>query len=184
MGCGDPRRGSKRRLVLEDEYWKPILDGTPTVDACRQTGIRRKTGYRRRAEAGGLPPVRVAEDTRSSRYLSLLERQRIATLRERGHGVREIARRLGRAPSTVSRELRRHLKAHDKGFYDADLAHARARDKTRRERAGALVVDAELRDVVNAKLEDMWSPHQISSAWLRPSIRTDVNRTYATRRST
>ena len=102
----------------------------------------------------------------SSRYLSLLERQRIATLCERGHGVREIARRLGRAPSTVSRELRRHLKAHDKGVYDADLAHARARDKARRERAGSLVIDAELREVVKAKLEDTWSPQQIG-AWLR-----------------
>jgi IS30 family transposase len=160
------RRGRKRRLVLEDEYWKLILEGTPTVEACRQIGIGRKTGYRWRAEAGGLPPARVAEETRSSRYLSLLERQRIATLRERGHGVREIARRLGRAPSAVSRELRRHLKSHDKGVYDADLAHARARDKARRERVGVLVLDDELREVVTAKLEDTWSPQQIS-AWLR-----------------
>jgi transposase-like protein len=94
------RRCRKRRLVLEDEYWKLILDGMPTGEACRQIGIGRKTGYRWRAEAEGLPPARVAEETRSSRCLSLLERQRIATLRERGHGVREIARRLGRAPST------------------------------------------------------------------------------------
>jgi transposase, IS30 family len=98
--------------------------------------------------------------------LSLLERQRIATLRERGHGVREIARRIGRAPSTVSRELRRHLKPHDKGVYDADLAHPRARDNARRERAGVLVGDHELRGLVAAKLEDTWSPQQIS-AWLR-----------------
>ena len=89
------RRGRKRRLVLEDEYWKLILGGVPTVAACRQIGIGRKTGYRWRAEAGGLPPARVAEETRSSRYLTLLERQRIATLREHGHGVREIARRIG-----------------------------------------------------------------------------------------
>jgi IS30 family transposase len=160
------RRGRKRRLVLEDEYWKLILEGVPTVEACRQIGIGRKTGYRWRAEAGGLPPGRVAEETRSSRYLSLLERQRIATLRERGHGVREIARRLGRAPSTVSRELRRHLKPHDKGLYDADLAHARARDNARRQRAGTLVLDPELRELVKDKLEDTWSPQQIS-AWLR-----------------
>jgi transposase-like protein len=103
------RRGRKRRLVLEDEYWKLILGGVRTVEACRQIGIGRKTGYRWRAEAGGLPPARVAEETRSSRYLTLLERQRIATLREHGHCIREIARRIGRAPSTVSRELRRHL---------------------------------------------------------------------------
>lgn len=42
--------------MLEDEYWKLILDGMPTVEACRQIGIGRKTGYRWRAEAGGLPP--------------------------------------------------------------------------------------------------------------------------------
>ncbi|HTX93357.1 MAG TPA: hypothetical protein VME67_00120 [Mycobacterium sp.] len=68
------RRGRKRRLVLEDEYWKLILDGVPTVEACRQIGIGRKTGYRWRAEAGGPPPTRMAEDTRLSRYLTLLER--------------------------------------------------------------------------------------------------------------
>jgi len=160
------RRGRKRRLVVEDEYWKLILDGVPTVEACRAVGIGRKTGYRWRNEAGGIPPARVAEDARCSRYLSLLERQRIATLRERGHSVREIARRIGRSPSTVSRELRRNIKPHDKDVYDADLAHARARDKARRQRAGILVRDPELREVVRAKLEDTWSPQQIA-AWLR-----------------
>ena len=64
--------------------------------ACRQIGVGRKTGYRWHAEAGGLPPARVAEETRSSRYLSLLERQRIATLRERGHGVRDRREGWGR----------------------------------------------------------------------------------------
>lgn len=161
------RRGRKRRLVLE-EYWKLILDGVPTVEACRELGIGRKTGYRWRVEAGGLPPARIAEEARSSRYLSLLERQRIATLHERGLGVREIGRRIGRSASTVSRELRRHLKPHDRGVYDADLAHARARDNARRERAGVLVRDRELRDLVKAKLEDTWSPQQISN-----SLRTE-----------
>jgi IS30 family transposase len=160
------RRGRKRRLVLEDEYWRLILDGVPTVVACRELGIGRKTGYRWRTEAGGIPPARVAEDARSSRYLSLLERQRIATLRERGLGVREIARRIDRSASTVFRELRRNMKSHDKNAYDADLSHARARDKARRERAGVLVRDPELRELVRAKLEDTWSPQQISS-WLR-----------------
>ena len=44
------------------------------------------------------PPLRLAESERGVRYLSLVERKRIATLRERGHGVREIARRVERAP--------------------------------------------------------------------------------------
>jgi hypothetical protein len=49
------RRGRKRRLVLDDEYRNLILDGVPTVEAWRQIGIGRKTGYRWRADAGGLP---------------------------------------------------------------------------------------------------------------------------------
>jgi IS30 family transposase len=121
---------------MDDEYWKLILEGTPTVEACRQIGIGRKTGYRWRAEAGGLPPARVAEETRSSRYLSLLERQCIATLSERGHGVREIARRLRRAPSTVSRELpsghpRRHLRR-DRAADQTDHTRVRPRRCARR----------------------------------------------------
>jgi IS30 family transposase len=62
--------------------------------------------------------------------------------------------------------LRRHLHPHDKGVYDADLAHARARGNARCERAGLLVQDRELRDLVAAKLKDTWSPQQIAS-WLR-----------------
>ena len=87
------RRGRKRQLDLESEYWKLLQSGVGTVAACKLLGIGRKTGYRWRAENGGLPPGRLAESARSGRYLSLLERQRIATLRDRGLGVREIARR-------------------------------------------------------------------------------------------
>jgi len=136
------------------------------VQACRLAGITRKTGYRWRFESGGIPPARVAESARSTRYLSLLERQRIATLTGRGHSVREISRRLDRAPSTVSRELRRNLLAHDRGLYDGDLAHSRARERARRVRACRLARDVLLREQVQAKLELEWSPEQIA-AWLR-----------------
>ncbi|MFD4723033.1 helix-turn-helix domain-containing protein [Streptomyces sp. NPDC058423] len=59
---------------------------------------------RERRSAARLSPGEV----RSGRYLSLLESRPIASLRERGLTIREIAARLGRAPSTVSRELRRN----------------------------------------------------------------------------
>ncbi|WP_407704320.1 helix-turn-helix domain-containing protein [Streptomyces spongiae] len=78
-----------------------------SVDACRRLGIGRKTGYRWRAENGGLRPDHLPESSRSGRYLSLLERRRIAALRERGL-IRETAGLVGRAPSTVSRQLRRN----------------------------------------------------------------------------
>lgn len=160
------RRGRKRQLLVEGEYWRLLQSGVGTVEACRLTGITRKTGYRWRFESGGIPPSRLAEDVRSSRYLSLLERQRIATLRGQGHGVREIARRLRRSASTVSRELRRNLLAHDRDTYDGDLAHARARERARRVRLCRLAHDVLLRQQVQAKLEQEWSPEQIA-AWLR-----------------
>ncbi len=112
------RRGRKRRLGIEDEYWQLILSGIGTVEACKLVGVGRKTGYRWRAERGGLPPLRRVDHERSTRYLSLLERQRIAALRRQGLSLREIARRLGRAPSTISRELRRNVSPHDVGGHD------------------------------------------------------------------
>jgi len=165
MGVLMARRGRKRRLDTETLYWEMILAGVGTVEACRILGIGRKTGYRWRAEHGGVPPTRVAETARSSRYLSLLERQRIATLRRQGLGVRAIAEELRRAPSTISRELRRNVRPHDVS-YDGDLAHSRARERARRPRRGRLLVDAELRSLVQAKLELEWSPEQIA-AWQR-----------------
>ena len=159
------RRGRKRRLETESEYWRLLAAGVGTVEACRQLGIGRKTGYRWRAENGGLPPLTLPEHAHSGRYLSLLERQRIATLRRDGLGVRAIAEQLGRSPSTISRELRRNTASYDHS-YDGDLAHSRARERGRRPRRARLLADVELRAQVRAKLELEWSPEQIA-AWLR-----------------
>lgn len=177
------RRGRKRRLGVEDEYWRLTLSGVGTVEACRILRIGRKTGYRWRAERGGLPPLRRGETVRGTRYLSRFERQRIASLRAQGLGVRAIARRLERSPATISRELRRNLRPHDGGVYDGDLAHARARERAGRQRPGRLAVDAELRALVQDKLGLEWSPEQIS-AWIRLSFPDRRRGTSATRRST
>ncbi|MGR6963187.1 helix-turn-helix domain-containing protein [Geodermatophilus sp. URMC 61] len=61
-------------------------------------------------------------------------------MRGRGLGVWEIARRLGRAPSTACRELRRNLRPHDQGIYDGDLVQARVRGGPRRPRRRCRVV--------------------------------------------
>jgi transposase-like protein len=157
------RRGRNSQFDLESQDWKLLRPGVGTVAACRLLGIGRKTGYRWRAENGGLPPARLASQPRSGRYLSLLERQRIATLPDRGLGVREIARRLGRFPSTVSRKLRRHLRPHDRGSYDGDLAHARPRERSRRPRRPLLAREPELPRIVQDKLTEEWSPAQIAA---------------------
>lgn len=163
MGVLMARVGRKRRLAVEAEYWRLLQSGVGTVEECRQLGIGRKTGYRWRSENGGLPPERVPEAVHSGRYLSLLERKRIATLREHGLGIREIAERLGRSPSTVSQELRRNTLEHDKGVYNADLAHHRSRQRAERPRRPKLRLDADLRAEVRAKLDLEWSPEQIAA---------------------
>jgi len=55
------RRGRKRQLDVESEYWQLLDSGVGTVEACRRVGITRKTGYRWRAESGGIPPGRLPE---------------------------------------------------------------------------------------------------------------------------
>ena len=61
------RRGRKRQLDAETSYWKLLQSGVGTVEACKMVGIGRKTGYRWRAENGGLPPGRLAEAARPGR---------------------------------------------------------------------------------------------------------------------
>jgi len=106
------------------------------------------------------------EADRHTRYLTSIERERLAVFRLEGLSMREISRRLGRAPSTISRELRRNMRRHDRGKYDAVLAQARSREKARRDRVGRVGQDPVLRDLVQEKLTQDWSPEQISF-WLR-----------------
>ncbi|MBM9466721.1 IS30 family transposase [Nakamurella sp. YIM 132084] len=108
----------------------------------------------------------MADETRSGRCLSLLERERIAVLRERLLAVREIARRLGRAPSTISRALHRNMRPYDQQRSDPVLAHGRARGRAGRPRTGRIGQDPKLRAAVQDKLRLVWSPQQIA-AWLR-----------------
>src|SRR5690606_23506662 len=103
---------------------------------------------------------------RSDRYLSLIERQRIASLHRQGLSMREIARRLERSPSTISRELSRNTADHDVGGYDADLAHSRARERLEGRRGVRVATEPGLREAIQSKLELEWSPEQIA-AWLR-----------------
>ena len=97
---------------LEDRrlFWRAIAAGRSSEDAAVDAGIPRPVGSRWFREAGGMPPTHPARGAPppSGRYLSFAEREEIALLRAKGRGVREIARRIGRAASTVSRELRRN----------------------------------------------------------------------------
>jgi len=159
------RRGKKRQLEVEARYWAALAAGVGTVAACREVGITRKTGYRWRAEAGGVRPLRLADAMRSHRYLSLLERQRIAGLRGSGAGgPRDRASGRAQPVHGQPRAPPQHCQ-HDRA-YDGVLAHARARARGARPGRTRLAVDPELRTVVQNKLELEWSPEQIA-AYLR-----------------
>jgi IS30 family transposase len=89
----------------------------------------------------------------SGRYLSFAEREEIAMLRAGGGGVREIARELGRSPSTISRELRRNAATRSGGFdYRATTAQWHADRRARRPKPAKLAVHPELRRYVQERL--------------------------------
>ena len=88
-------------------------------------GVSAPVGTRWFRHAGGMPPLSLAEPT--GRYLSFTEREEIALLRAQDVGVREIARRLGRDPATISRELRRNAATRSgKHDYRASVAQWKA----------------------------------------------------------
>jgi IS30 family transposase len=94
-----------------------------------------------------MPSVTLAAP--SGRYLSFAEREEIALLRAERRGVRAIARQLGRAPSTISRELRRNAATRSGGFeYRATTAQWHADRRARRPKPAKLAVNAELRTYV------------------------------------
>jgi IS30 family transposase len=102
-----------------------------------------------------MPPATLAPAAKppSGRYLSFADREEIALWRVQGHGVREIARRLGRAPSTISRELRRNAATRSGGLdYRATTAQWHAERAARRPKPAKLAVNAALRSYVQDRL--------------------------------
>ena len=100
-----PGRPPIRRGV-EWKFWVRIAEGMSSEEAGIACGVSGVVGSRWFREGGGMPTLRLGPD--SGRYLSFAEREEIALLRAQAAGVREIARQLGRSPSTISRGLRRN----------------------------------------------------------------------------
>lgn len=118
-------------------------------------GVSQPVGTRWFRETGGMPPSHLAPSSKSSseRYLSFAEREEIALLRVQGHGVREVARRLGRAASTISRELRRNAATRGGNLdYRATTAQWHAERAARRPKCAKLAVNAALRTYVQDRL--------------------------------
>lgn len=100
-----PGRPSVWRRAHLTRFWSLVASGLSSEVAAVAAGVSPVIGTRWFREAGGMPPSHLVPSVEPP---SFAEREEIALLRVRGHGVRELARRLGRAPSTLSRELRRN----------------------------------------------------------------------------
>ncbi|MEB0060394.1 helix-turn-helix domain-containing protein, partial [Variovorax sp. LG9.2] len=101
-----PGRPEINQRLIKRAFWGRISAGLQSEEAARASGVSQPLGPRWFRQAGGIPPTNPGPV--SGRYLSFTEREEIALLHAQQLGVREIARQLGRAPSTISRELRRN----------------------------------------------------------------------------
>ena len=110
--------------------------------------------YRWFRHAGGVNPA--LPSTVSGRYLSFAEREDIALWRVQHLGVREIARRLGRSPSTISRELRRNASTRTFRLeYKASTAQWHAERRARRPKIAKMAKNTKLRDYVQDRLSGL-----------------------------
>ena len=152
------------RLVAEvvQRFWQQVADGDGYVDAGASVGWSVTTVRNELRAAGGVRPRRGRSLT--GRSLTFREREEIAVMRAQRVSVREMARRLGRAPSTVSRELRRN--ADKPCLYRATTAHARAHERAARPKTARLLANEKLREKVQKGLEAQLSPQQIAGRHL------------------
>ena len=150
-----PMRSPGRPMVARREdrqrFWAAIRRGLSSEDAAVEAGVSPAVGTRWFRDSGGMPSISLAPV--SGRYLSFSEREEIALLRARAHGVREIARQLRRSPSTISRELRRNAATRGGDLqYRATAAQWHADRRARRPKAAKLARHEPLRRYVQDRL--------------------------------
>ena len=143
---------------VEREFWRLIRAGQSTVAAAAAVGVSEVRSRKWFIEGGGMPTLDLAEP--EGRYLSFVEREEIAVLRGQV-SIREIARRLGREPSTISRELRRNTA--NRQAYRATSAQSHADGRARRPKTRKLVACPQLAAYVQSKLVgiERYSPEQV-----------------------
>jgi IS30 family transposase len=149
------------------ELWERWKGGQCIASIARTLGRRNKSGvYRILALNGGIMPM---PRCRARLALRLDEREEISRGLAAGQSLRQIAHGLGRAPSTVSREIRRNGGSQG---YRASRADQRAWEHALRPKACRLARQASLRWRVAQKLAQQWSPGQIAG-WLKQQYPSD-----------
>lgn len=149
---GRPGTGSGE---VRRRFWRSIASGQSSEEAAGDAGVSSAVGTRWFRIAGGMPPTHLKSSAppSSGRYLGFADREEIALLRAQGQGVRAIARRMKRAPSTISRELRRNAATRGGGLeYRATNAQWHADRAARRPKAGKLATTPALLQYVDDRL--------------------------------
>ena len=145
-GAPSHRRETERR------FWEQIATGITSEKAAEAVGVSPAVGTRWFRHNGGMPLSMLSPI--SGRYLSFVEREEIGLLSCQGVGVREIARRIGRNPSTVSRELTRNAATRGGRLeYRASVAHWKAELLAKRPKPSKLTTNPRLRHYVQDRLE-------------------------------
>jgi IS30 family transposase len=152
---------------VERRFWREVRAGSSVADAAVAVGVSRSVAKRWFRHGGGMPTMSLQEP--SGRNLRFEDREEIMVGIAAGETDAQIARRIGRHPSTVSRELARNCPRYPNGQlrrprYRASTAQLKAEKEARRPKTAKLVAYAPLRDYVQAKLacREHWSPEQIA----------------------
>jgi transposase, IS30 family len=148
--------------ALQVLFWEGVRSGLGVQEAGAAAGVGPVKAFAWFKQAGGVKSNGPRAGT--GRYLSAGEREEIAVGLAAGDSLREIAERLGRSPSTISREIGRNSRG--RASYRALAAQGHAQHRAARPKTAKLAGNAELREQVQAKLEEFWSPEQVSM-WLK-----------------
>ena len=146
-----PGRPPVGRREHRERFWEGIAAGLSSEQAGVAAGVSPVVGSRWFRENGGMALFPLVPVT--GLYLSFVEREEIAVLHGRDCGVREIARRLGRSPSTISRELRRNAATRSGGLeYRATTAQWHADRRASRPKVAKLAENDQLHQYVQDRL--------------------------------
>ena len=171
-----PGRPPVNRRKEHQLFWRRIAEGLSSEQAAVACGVSMPLGPRWFRDGGGMPPVSL--DPPSGRYLSFAEREEIAVLTAQKHGVREIARQLGRNPSTISRERRRNAATRGARLdYRASVAQWHADRQARRPKTAKLAANEALQQYVQDRLAGTVTapdgselPPVVRGVWCAPGL--------------
>jgi IS30 family transposase len=171
-------------VAVQRQFWELIAAGMSSVEAGRVVGVSNTCGVTWFRKFGGVNPrMPLAQGVKRPR-LSLLEREQVMIGTSQGESIRSIARGLGRAPSTIMREIDKNGRTRQapgryralhrfganrggwdaRSGYSATLAQQRTEARARRPKAGKLGRCPTLRAQVQALLVKKYSPEQIAGA--------------------